>query len=111
MYTALLFSLKQDFSLLCRWPDVTPMTFDLNPTSQHADDDGLGVLDQQLGLGDGGQTQVAGHVAAQLSIPLLQEAYGHRDGQRHHRSSVIVLYTTHTHTQSLTFRYLFCYLS
>lgn len=78
---------------------MTPTTFDLTPTSQHADDDGLGVLDEELGLGDGGQAQVAGHVAAQLAIPLSQEAHGHRDGQRHHRSPVIVLYTTDKHTQ------------
>lgn len=59
---------------------MTLMTSDLTPTSQHAADDGLGVLDEELGLGDGGQAQVAGHVAAQLAIPLLQEAHGHWDG-------------------------------
>lgn len=80
---------------------MTPMTSDLTPTSQDAADDGLGVLDKQLSLGDGGQAQVAGHVAAQLAVPLLQEAHGHGDGQRHHRSSVVVLYTANIHVHTV----------
>lgn len=50
------------------------------------------MLGQQVGLGYGGQGQVAGHVPAQLPVPPLQEPHGHRHGQHHDGGTAVVLW-------------------
>lgn len=61
------------------------------PTSQHAECYGLRVFSQQIGLGDGSQGEITGHVPAQLPVPSLQEPHRYRDGQHHDRRAAVVL--------------------
>lgn len=61
------------------------------PTSQHAVCYGLCVFSQQIGLSYSSQGEITGHVPAQLSVPPLQEAHCHRDGQHHDRRTTVVL--------------------